>query len=100
MVQEAVPIDISALPEVLELAEEVQRSGVARVLKRGDREIAVLAPVVPDDASSRRTRRRRTPEPVRDSILNIIGIWESDEPTDVAKYKHEYLAEAYETKPR
>lgn len=34
-----------------------------------------------------------------DSILNIIGIWASDEPTDIANHKLEYLADAIEHKP-
>ncbi len=34
-----------------------------------------------------------------DSILNIIGIGASDEPTDIAKHKREYLAEAIEHEP-
>jgi hypothetical protein len=33
-----------------------------------------------------------------DSILNIIGIGASDEPTNIAKHKREYLAEAIEHK--
>ncbi|HVX28935.1 MAG TPA: hypothetical protein VHA53_00540 [Nitrolancea sp.] len=34
--------------------------------------------------------------PHHDSILNIIGIGASDEETDVAQHKHEYLADAAE----
>lgn len=34
-----------------------------------------------------------------DSILNLIGIWASDKPTDIANRKREYLAEAIEHKP-
>jgi hypothetical protein len=50
------------------------------------------------------TRLQDAPEdecdPVEpDSILNLIGIWASDEPTDIANRKREYLAEAIEHKP-
>ena len=39
------------------------------------------------------------PDPeVPDSILNLIGIFASDEPTDIANNKLEYLAEAFEHK--
>lgn len=39
------------------------------------------------------------PDPeMPDSILNIIGIWASDEPMDIANNKLEYLAEAIEHK--
>ena len=34
-----------------------------------------------------------------DSILKLIGIWASDEPTDIANRKREYLAEAIEHEP-
>ena len=50
------------------------------------------------------TRLEDTPEDERapeepDSILNLIGIWASDEPTDIANCKREYLAEAIEHEP-
>ena len=34
--------------------------------------------------------------PERDSLFNIIGMGSSDEPTDIERYKDEYLAEAYD----
>ena len=41
----------------------------------------------------RKTRPRRFTE--RDSIFNLEGIGHSDEPTNVAEHKDEYLADAY-----
>ena len=101
MSNELQPVDIAASPEILRLAEEVERSGVGRLLKRGDREIAVLTPVAPRDTRTNRARRHTTASAERDSILNIIGIGESTEPTDIAHHEHEYLAEAYDVhRPR
>lgn len=45
---------------------------------------------------STKSDERLSPEPAQDSILNIIGIGASDEETDVARHKHEYLADAAE----
>jgi hypothetical protein len=58
MAKEKTPIDISNRPDVLRLAEEVARTGGARVLKRDSEEIAVLRPVSP--AARRRRARART----------------------------------------
>ena len=85
------PIDVTDSAELLDLVEEVRRSGVGRLLMRGEEELALLTPV---DAR----RRARRPQPVseqRDSLLNIIGIGESAEPTDIARDEQEYLARAY-----
>ncbi|MDQ3412950.1 MAG: hypothetical protein M3509_12625, partial [Chloroflexota bacterium] len=46
------PIDISDSTEVLNLAEEVRQSGIGRLLKRGEQELAVLTPVDPPLATS------------------------------------------------
>ncbi len=88
-------IDVTDRQELLDLAEEVRRSGVGVLLKRGEEELAVLAPI-----SSRRGTRsqRQTTDEERDTLLNIIGIGESAEPTDIARDEQEYLAEAYTPK--
>jgi hypothetical protein len=45
MTSELNPLDISGMPELAQLADEVQRTGQRRVLRRGPQAIAVLAPV-------------------------------------------------------
>jgi hypothetical protein len=40
-----VPIDITNSPDLLRLAEEVQATNTARVLRRGDEPLAVVRPV-------------------------------------------------------
>jgi hypothetical protein len=89
-------IDITDSPELLRLAEEVRRSGVSRVLMRGEEELAVLAPLIRSGAAAKRRRPSREP---RDAILNIIGIGESAEPTDIARHEREYLADAHDPRP-
>ena len=86
------PIDITDSPQLLDLAEEVQQSGIGRLLKRGEQDLALLVPVSPGrDANPQRDGAVED----RDTLLNIIGIGESAEPTDIARYEQEYLAEAY-----
>ncbi len=92
------PVDISGSPELLALAEEVWRSGVGRLLTHGEQELALLTPVTPRRAAH--PRRRQPTGDERDAILNIVGIGESAEPTDVARHEREYLAEAYAPEPR
>ncbi len=81
-------IDVSDSTDLLDLADEVRRSGVGRILKRGEQELAVLSPLRPPRSAASRTRRRpaRPARPAPDTILNIIGISESAEPTDVARF--------------
>lgn len=78
-------------PELLRLIEEIEQSGAAGVLVRGDEEVAVITPTHAA-TPSRSGRGRRQPE----RILNIIGIGASGEPTDVAQHKDVYLADAAE----
>ena len=95
MSTEVQPIDITDSAELLDLAEEVQRSGITRLLKRGEQDLALLTPVAP----RREVQQRRQPAAdKRDALLNIIGIGKSAEPTDIAQHEGEYLAEAYTTR--
>jgi hypothetical protein len=92
MSTDAQSIDITESTELLALVEEVRRSGVGRLLKRGEQELALLTPV---------TGRRKAHPPrevagdEHDTLLDIIGIGASSEPTDIAQREGEYLAEAY-----
>lgn len=99
MSAEPQPIDVTDSSELLDLAEEVRRSGVGRLLKRGDQELALLTPVAPRPTPSP-PRRRPASALEQDAILNIVGIGASSEPTDIARHEREYLAEAYTPRPR
>jgi hypothetical protein len=80
------PLDVSDLPELLRLAEEVRMSGMPRLLKRGDQEVAILAPPEP---ATRRDRRSTNPS---DPLWQIIGIGDAvgapDDPTDVSENRY------------
>jgi hypothetical protein len=89
-------IDISNLPEVLRLAEEVQATGEPRVLTRGDQQVALLSPVNPAELPPAALTEQDDSCAATDNVFgNIIGIARSGGPTDVAENKHKYLAEAY-----
>ena len=81
--------------DLLRSAEEVYQSGVGRLLRRGDLGLALLTPVNPSFPAPHYPHRQApsTDEPA--ATLNIIGIAESAEPTDVARHEPQYLAEAY-----
>jgi hypothetical protein len=85
-------IDVTDSAELLDLAEEVRRSGVGRLLMRGEEELALLTPA---PRGREANLRQRPADDQRDTLLNIIGIGESSEPTDIANDEKESLAEAY-----
>jgi hypothetical protein len=86
--------DISDAPELLRLAEEVVASRSPRLLTVGDQAMVVVSPAK-SAVSTPEEPKPASPRPAGDSILNIIGIGESAEPTDIAEDKQRYLAEAY-----
>lgn len=95
-------IDVASQPELLALVEEVQREGRPCLLKRGDEEVAVIAPV---ERATRPRRRRRRIEwkgpPTAAWWDSITDVWVDDEgPTDMSTNKNKYLAEAYEAEFR
>lgn len=98
MLKETTPVDISNLPELLKLAEEVQTSRTPRLLKRGEDEIAVLSPVEPAVRPQQRRRRAGSANP-NEWLLRLADIAADaarpDQATDVSSNKYKYLAEAY-----
>lgn len=99
MAKDLKPIDITHTPEVLRLAEEVARSGIPRVLRKDNKDVAELRPV-----STTRTRFRKRGKPTSkdDPLWRIIGIADAsnfpDVPKDVSSNTDKYLAEAYDVK--
>jgi hypothetical protein len=61
------------------------------VLRRDSEDLAVLTPV----KAARRPRVKKGPFTSDDALWDIVGIGESEGPTDVSENKHRYLAEAY-----
>lgn len=86
-------LDISGLPEVARLADEVRATGQSRVLVRGEEEVAVIAPPpkrrrqAPRAKASGATRPNAWLEP-------LIGQGSSARPESVARNVHQYVARA------
>ena len=88
--KEAKHIDVSDIPELLRIAEEVHETGESRILKRDNEELAVVGPTKP-------VGRRRVASGVLtkdDPLSKLVGSLTSEEPTDASK-KHEYLAQTH-----
>jgi hypothetical protein len=84
-------IEISDIPELVRLVEEVRASGKSRVLRRDKENLAILRPV--------RSRKKASPQPrpvTRDDpLFRLVGIGQSGIPGGISEKKHEYLLKAY-----
>ncbi len=85
MARELEPMEISHTPEVLRLAEEVQRTRTPRLLRRDTEDLAVVSPA----PKPRRTRGRILTED--DPLFGLVGIGDSGIPGGIADKKHEAL---------
>ena len=94
MAKELKHIDISNVPELLRIVEDMRASNEPRVLQREHEDVAILRPV-------KKARKPRVPrgKPLTkdDPIFNLIGIatGPDDGVHDVSENKHKYLADAY-----
>jgi len=93
MAKEKAPkrIDISRMPELLSLAQEVRSTHEPRILQQENEDLALLSPVRP------KTRPQSRAKPVTgdDALFRLIGIGKSGIPGGVSGKKHEHLARAY-----
>lgn len=89
MHKELKPMDITNIPELLRLAEEVQATREARVLTRDGEELVVVHP------AKRQKGLKGKPLTEDDPLFSIIGIGRSGVVEGVARNKHKYLADAY-----
>jgi hypothetical protein len=87
MTRELAPIDISHVPDLLRIAEEVANSGKPRLLRRDNEDVAILMPI--KAAMVRRRSPRKKTEADYEAFLSSAGTW-SDEDVD------EFLRENYE----
>ena len=96
MAEELKSVDITHTPDVLRLAEEVARSGLSCVLRRDDKDIAVISPI----SSNPRRSKRGKPTSAEDHLWSIVGIADADAPddlpTDISSNVDAYLADAYD----
>lgn len=73
MAKELTPIDITTDHDLIRLAEEVRRTGKARLLRRGDEDLAVLSPA-PISAKYPGAGTKTTPEDDA-AFLASAGSW-------------------------
>ena len=83
-------IDITNTPELIRLAEEVQKSNQITMLTKDGKEVLEVRPPKP----ARKKRAGGKEFSINDPLYNLVGSATSDEPTDASK-KHEYLAQAH-----
>jgi hypothetical protein len=73
MREEDEPIDVSASPELLRLAEEVRSTGKPRVLRRDGEALAMIVPLSPKGA--RGLRKRALSARDIDAFRSAAGTW-------------------------
>ena len=72
MTSDLTPLDITSMPELAQLADEVARTGRRRVLRRGPRAVAMLTPVPRDDQTD--IWSGYDPDRVRAALHASIGL--------------------------
>jgi len=92
MAKEKAPkrIDISRMPELLTLAQEVRSTNESRILQQEGDDVAMLTPITPVAKKSLRGK----PTSADDPLWKLIGIGHSGK-GDISENTHKYLAEAY-----
>ena len=91
MAKEVDRVDISNVPEILHLAEEVRGSNQPRLLTRDGEELAVIMPV-----RQPRRRDRRTGVISRDDpFVRMAGSGDSGIPGGISGRKYDYFREAF-----
>ena len=91
MAKELQSIEIGNIPEVLRLAEEVQKSKQPCLLKRQGEQVAVIMPIAPV-----RTRPRRTGIISRDDpFVRMAGTGDSGIIGGISGRKYDYFRKAF-----
>ena len=90
MAKEPKHIDVSSIPELLKLAQEVRSTNEPAVLQQEREDLAMLTPIKP--VAKRSVRGK--PTSVDDPLWKLVGIGHSGR-GDISENKHQYLAEAY-----
>ncbi len=85
MTSELSPIDISAIPELARLAEEVRTTGKARRLRRDAEDVALLVPA----PAARRPSRGRISAADRAAFLASAGGWQDVDTDTLVQHIYE-----------
>ncbi|MSQ27833.1 MAG: hypothetical protein EXR51_06820 [Dehalococcoidia bacterium] len=92
MQQELKFVDVTNVPELLHLAEEVQASRQPTVLTRNGEKLIEVTPVGPIGKKRAKTGILTEDDP----LTQLVGTLGSEESTDASK-KHEYLAQSHQS---
>jgi hypothetical protein len=90
MAKEPKRIDISRMPELLSMAQEVRATNEPAVLQQESEDVAMLTPITPVAKRSAGGK----PTSADDPLWKLIGIGHSGK-GDISENTHQYLAEAY-----
>jgi len=90
MAKETKHIDVSSIPELVKLAQEVRSTNEPAVLQQEREDLAMLTPIKP--VAKRSVRGK--PTSGDDPLWQLAGIGHSGS-GDISDNKHQYLAEAY-----
>jgi len=90
MAKEPRHIDISSIPELQKLVQEVRQTKAPTILQQEREDVAMLTPLTP--VTKRGVRGK--PTTADDPLWKLVGIGHSGK-GDVSANKHTYLAEAY-----
>ena len=91
MAKELKAIDVSQIPDLLRIAQDVRDTKQPLVLKRNAEELALITPLKP--APKRLPKGRSTS--ADDPLWNIVGMADSKGPGDISEKVDEYLAETH-----
>jgi hypothetical protein len=91
MAKELRHINISSIPELVKLAQEVRNTNEPRILQQEREDLALLSPV----PAKKRAKTKAKPVTSDDALFRLIGIGKSGIPGGVSGKKHEYLARVY-----
>jgi len=91
MARELVSIDVSNVPELLRLAEQVQKSNQPRLLTRNGEELAVIMPLQQPRRRGRRTGIL-TPD---DPLVRMAGTGDSGIPGGISGRKYDFFRRAF-----
>ena len=91
MAKEPKRIDISSIPELVSLVQEVRRTNEPRILQEESEDLALLSPVRPKS----RAKTKGKAVTSDDALFRLIGIGKSGIPGGISGKKHAYLARAY-----
>ena len=91
MAKEPRHINISSIPELLKLVQEVRSTNEPSILRQESEDVALLSPV----PAKKRAKIKAKPVTGDDALFRLIGIGRSGIPGGVSGKKPEYLARAY-----